>query len=154
MLFTDTGDYYWSAEGVIRHTGNICDLSDQVTLSCLKFVYAVFYGHYTLHNFTLWLVHLKICRANLQYSSSVYWVHSVVCTYDIDLAVKYTASGFCGQYLNQPWENPSTELISWCPILVHPGKYSTTRCNFNILTIFTGMGIPSIKIRHSRDHDK
>ena len=31
MLFTDTGDYHWGAGGVIRHTGNICDSSDQVS---------------------------------------------------------------------------------------------------------------------------
>ena len=31
MLFTDTRDYHWGAEGVIRHTGNICDFSDQVS---------------------------------------------------------------------------------------------------------------------------
>ena len=31
MLLTDTWDYHWGAEGVIRHTGNICDLSDQAS---------------------------------------------------------------------------------------------------------------------------
>ena len=53
MLFTDTGDYHLGAEGVIRHTGNICDLSDQVS-----------------HQRAL---PVSICIVNIHYATQTQW---------------------------------------------------------------------------------